>query len=702
MKIFTAGFISLVLATTDLVSAATLSVTNLADSGPGTLRQTIANSISGDTITFAPSLSGASLGLTGGELLLNKNLTIDASGLPDGIILNGNHNDRIFEVAAGTVVMLNALTLENGYLDPLLPNSGGAIYNNGGTLTVNRCTLTGNSTGNNGGGISTQGAAGSLTVNQCTLTGNSAGLAGGGVYRSSGSLTVNQSTISGNTAGTSGGGISMNLTTGKTITNSIVAGNTPNNITGSFTGGANFTNANPGIAPLGYHGGPTPTMPPFSSSPVIDGCTNGTSFTTDQRGFTRILGPFADIGAVESETSLPTLTVNPEVDQQSFRSYAGPIAPPAQTNFTYSLSNSGPAELNWALDLSTDWLSSGAIGGTLAGGATTNIEVYLNDNAYLLGDTSDPIGWTGVVSFVNLTSQSTIERRINFQVLQRVSSGGVSLWGASPSAPPFIPGLFRVSLEPTNLIATGAAWHPVGATPDPGWSQDTTNWYYPITRSNTLEFLPVAGYLTPTNQPVLVNPNDPVVIRASYGAINRSLTVTPAGALNFTGASGGPFVPVSLALALTNLGTGDLEWSLGQTASWIAVSASNGTLRDSAAMTVAIQLNTNASRLTPGDYTNTLRFTNLTTGFGNTNLILTLTVVPPIPILLFGPETIGGGGLRLTLSGTIGKAYAIEASSNLLSWMDQQFLTNTTGTNAFTNTAVIGEGKKFFRARQLP
>jgi len=120
-------------------------------------------------------------------------------------------------------------------------------------------------------------------------------------------------------------------------------------------------------------------------------------------------------------------------------------------------------------------------------------------------------------------------------------------------------------------------------------------------------------------------------------------------------------------------------------------------------MTVAIQLNTNASRLTPGDYTNTLRFTNLTTGFGNTNLILTLTVVPPIPILLFGPETIGGGGgVRLTLSGTIGKAYAIEASSNLLSWMDQQFLTNTTGTNAFTNTAVIGEGKKFFRARQLP
>ena len=44
---------------------------------------------------------------------------------------------------------------------------------------------------------------------------------------------------------------------------------------------------------------PTPTMPPLPGSPAIDGCTNGTTFTTDQRGYPRSAGLAPDIGAVE-------------------------------------------------------------------------------------------------------------------------------------------------------------------------------------------------------------------------------------------------------------------------------------------------------------------------------------------------------------------------------------------------------------------
>jgi hypothetical protein len=97
-----------------------------------------------------------------------------------------------------------------------------------------------------------------------------------------------------------------------TIFNSIVAGNTLPNITGynsdlnSYTyyggftlTGVNLTNGTPLLAPLGNYGGPTPTMPPLPGSPAIDGCTNGTTFTTDQRGYPRIVGAYADIGAVE-------------------------------------------------------------------------------------------------------------------------------------------------------------------------------------------------------------------------------------------------------------------------------------------------------------------------------------------------------------------------------------------------------------------
>jgi hypothetical protein len=50
---------------------------------------------------------------------------------------------------------------------------------------------------------------------------------------------------------------------------------------------------------LSNYGGPTQTMPPMPGSPAIDGCVNGTAFTTDQRGFPRVIGIYADIGAVE-------------------------------------------------------------------------------------------------------------------------------------------------------------------------------------------------------------------------------------------------------------------------------------------------------------------------------------------------------------------------------------------------------------------
>src|SRR5262245_48228179 len=57
----------------------TLTVLNLNDSGPGSLRQTIANAASGDTINFQPGLSGT-IGLTSGEIAVNKNLTITGPG----------------------------------------------------------------------------------------------------------------------------------------------------------------------------------------------------------------------------------------------------------------------------------------------------------------------------------------------------------------------------------------------------------------------------------------------------------------------------------------------------------------------------------------------------------------------------------------------------------------------------------------------
>ena len=56
---------------------ATITVTNLHDSGAGSLRSALSNAISGDTITFAQNLAGGTLILTSGELDITKNLTIN-------------------------------------------------------------------------------------------------------------------------------------------------------------------------------------------------------------------------------------------------------------------------------------------------------------------------------------------------------------------------------------------------------------------------------------------------------------------------------------------------------------------------------------------------------------------------------------------------------------------------------------------------
>lgn len=69
--------------------------------------------------------------------------------------------------------------------------------------------------------------------------------------------------------------------------NTIVADNTPDNISGPYTStGVNFTEGNPDLAPL-------------PNSPVFDGCTNGSIFNNDQRYQPRNLYTAPDIGAVE-------------------------------------------------------------------------------------------------------------------------------------------------------------------------------------------------------------------------------------------------------------------------------------------------------------------------------------------------------------------------------------------------------------------
>ncbi len=252
--------------------AATITVMNTNDSGAGSLRAALASAANGDTID-ATGMSGAIL-LTSGELFVDKSVTINGPGAAN-LAVDGNHSDRVFQVANPVTVTISGLTITNGsvvssdvgggiYNDgstltlsdcAIVANFGGGIYNGHSTLTVSNCTLSGNSAGV-GGGIYNAGSnsgSATLTINNSTLSGNSAGIGGGGIYNDGifggATLTISNSTLSGNSAGFFAGGIYNTGEGGSatlTISNSTLSGNS---VSGGVGGGI-FNDGRDGSAML--------------------------------------------------------------------------------------------------------------------------------------------------------------------------------------------------------------------------------------------------------------------------------------------------------------------------------------------------------------------------------------------------------------------------------------------------------------------
>jgi hypothetical protein len=156
------------------VRAATITVTSTNDSGPGSLRQALANANNGDRINFAVT---GTITLTSGALVVARNVMISGPGA-NQLSIDGNQATFVFSVdTPATNATISGLTIRNG-VDGI---------GSSGTLTVSNCVLSGNSVV----GISSSGGA--LTVSNCIVSGNSYGIANHG-----NNLTVVNSNVSDN------------------------------------------------------------------------------------------------------------------------------------------------------------------------------------------------------------------------------------------------------------------------------------------------------------------------------------------------------------------------------------------------------------------------------------------------------------------------------------------------------------------------
>ena len=186
------------------VHAATITVNTSLDEQDGScsdvdcsLRDAIQTAAAGDTIIFDASLSGQTIYLALGQLTIGKGLTIDGSSLSDHIDISGNNTFRVFLTYSQAEVTLRDLDIVDGHV---ADGSGGSGIYNQRDLTVIGCTISDNTTPNNGGGIRN---TGTLTVVDSVVSGNAAGYGGG--IRNEGVLTVFNSTVSDNTADFGGG-----------------------------------------------------------------------------------------------------------------------------------------------------------------------------------------------------------------------------------------------------------------------------------------------------------------------------------------------------------------------------------------------------------------------------------------------------------------------------------------------------------------
>ena len=239
------------------VHAATITVTNTNDSGPGSLRQALAVAHDGDRITFA--VSGA-ITLTSGELEVVKNVTISGPGA-NQLSIDGNPGTVVFCVdTPATIATISGLTIRNGVHGIVTfgtltvsncvvsGNSAVGIASAGGTLTVSNCVVSGNSNGITNHGhnltvvnshVSDNGLSGisftapelvvvTATIRSTTVSGN----LGGGIVANIGifmgtslQVTITDCTISGNS---SYGGIHAEGAPNLAITNSTISGNSAN------------------------------------------------------------------------------------------------------------------------------------------------------------------------------------------------------------------------------------------------------------------------------------------------------------------------------------------------------------------------------------------------------------------------------------------------------------------------------------------
>lgn len=327
----------------DRALLATFTVSNLNDSGAGSLRQAVidANTAAGADVIDATGVVGT-ITLTTGQVTITEALNIEGPGA-NRLTISGNNASIVIEIEGGGNYDISDVTIADGNNES---NAGGGvrIANSSALVFLNRLGFE-NNHGNDGGAVGISSA--DVQIRESTFVNNTSDFGGSAVaILQNSNVWILNSTFSGNESANNLGVIDQLTGSGETsltrlrnvtvtnstgtavenfvfaggtgtfeISNSILANNTEGSIrnvgagtatinslghniaddaAAQLTGVFDQTNTDPLIGPLAFNGAPLRTHALLAGSPAIDAGRNANAidgfavaFVNDNR-----LGPF--------------------------------------------------------------------------------------------------------------------------------------------------------------------------------------------------------------------------------------------------------------------------------------------------------------------------------------------------------------------------------------------------------------------------
>jgi CSLREA domain-containing protein len=339
----------------------------------------------GNLTLLSVAVRDNSAGQSGGGIQTSvgtASLTIDRSTITGNQASDGSGGGIDFGTMGSLTITNSTITNNSATID------GGGIYHGGtgGTTSITNTTVSGNRANANSGGIhifSTATIASStITANRADNDASGSGNGGGASVGAGGSLTLERTMLAGNTDA-SAGAEAPDCSTGPMSGDSNLIGNTAN--CAYVPGPTDKVNVNPLVGALADNGGSTMTHALLTGSPAIDGVTGTCEAAADQRGVPRPQGTGCDIGAYELALCSGEAVNRLALADVPFEGTSGPdVVLGTSGNDTIDV---GGGDDKLCAGAGDDQLTGGAGNDALDGGTGTDRVVGLGDVDFVLTPT---------------------------------------------------------------------------------------------------------------------------------------------------------------------------------------------------------------------------------------------------------------------------------------------------------------------------